>query len=432
MNAEAGPVFPEAGDRPVTFNDLNDALNVTAGKAEAAGMTPVAAGLSLLTAELIVTASRRHFDATTAVAPVVKVGDRILVGDKWHTVIGHILRGWPCVKDQLGTAIDPATITDVYTAEEHARNSALVQFESHLDRRLRFPNIDWDTTHLAPGDLAFITPEATAALGSFRPVPDRPIVAGDCVRWGNDNEAVFVVGEIETGDFAYDANGGFGVRLDSLSLVAREDAAYIAPVIKDEPHTNYNTGQACDCMTEAEREVKDEPGIGSLLKHFGLDQNRYVTEDGRVIYEPAQPNTDDRPHDEGIVRRGGKGDGSSDLDLPNGGVRPEWLDWPLITAGDGRVYRGTGRHPKLGFRFWQRLDRPDLESLTTAEIAALGPVREAVIVTLPDLPWENAQDEDGTVHAGFPGGWMRPGTARKVAAELLAAARAAEKTGGAE
>lgn len=101
---------------------------------------------------------------------------------------------------------------------------------------------------------------------------------------------------------------------------------------------------------------------------------------------------------------------------------PEWQSWPMITAGDGRHYRPG--ETLSGERAWWPIDRYESVGLTDAEIAALGPVRRAVVVTVPDEPkayltrWNTF---DGEAVFEIKGNDM-PLTAMGVAAEIVAAA----------
>lgn len=68
-------------------------------------------------------------------------------------------------------------------------------------------------------------------------------------------------------------------------------------------------------------------------------------------------------------------------------IRAIPADWDLITAGDGVTYWQNEGNKYC----WSPLGRSNgNDGLTDAEILALGPVRRAVVVTLPD-GWERAR-----------------------------------------
>lgn len=102
--------------------------------------------------------------------------------------------------------------------------------------------------------------------------------------------------------------------------------------------------------------------------------------------------------------------------MTEGEPAPEWQSWPMITAGDGRHYTGPG--------YWYRVDQPNRLPLSQNEIAALGPVRRCVPVTLPDdsdYPGPSefiSMREDAREYADVYG----TEAAEEYAAELLAAA----------
>lgn len=104
---------------------------------------------------------------------------------------------------------------------------------------------------------------------------------------------------------------------------------------------------------------------------------------------------------------------------------PEWQSWPMITAGDGRHYErlapaeGRARWRQVGYH-WR---------LTDDEIAALGPVRRCVPVTLPD-EWDDVTLGSVPGDVILEGGLLTTGMARRIAAELLAAALHAEEGPG--
>lgn len=170
------------------------------------------------------------------------------------------------------------------------------------------------------------------------------------------------------------------------------------------------------------RELTEEPATPIGAMPHRVEANR-ADLDGWA-YEPS---TDDRLPRTGLTpeEQAERPTAAEVLTRLGGpGYRP-WTSLPLITAEDGRNYEAVLSN--TGYRWRPLIGDPVVRHLTDDEIAALGLVREAVVVTLPDLPWENAQtDENGLVHPGFPAGWMTPEVAKKVAAELLAAARASE------
>lgn len=384
--------------------------------------------------------------------PPVKVGDRVKVKGCWYPVVDlgedRIFVG----DGYLVPSIDK--ITDVYTAEEFARNSALVQVQllpTH-GRCGALSAVYADTgqtdrviiPEIGTGVLVFLTLEATAALGEFHPVPDRPIVAGDCVRGISEvwlaKHPEYIVGPV--------------------SHVAREDAAFIAPVIKDEPISKdirealsqLEVGEVFEqrhLMIKAENGGwRTAPGGLSGGAYYRMKPGEPSTDDACQDCDQqypskcevcAEPSTDDRPCNCGDPRsaigtcqRHPITVRQTRYDTDD---RP-WTSLPLITAGDGRSY-GPDLCAPGGGRRWFLVPNPDgYDPYTDDEIAALGPVREAVIVTLPDrLPGHCVTVND----RAFPirisdhvGGFTTTEGARSLAAELLAAARAAEQAGGAD
>lgn len=342
----------------------------------------------------------RH-EPVAAPVPVVNVGDRIKVHrlTRYREVIA--LDGVDPVIDASGfdSVIERDRVLDVYSAEEFAANSSLLQMEVHdagwiiNDFYEEHPNhegsIYADGQHGANG-FAFLSAEATAALGPFEPVPDRSIVAGDCVRNAD--------GEV------WSHKPGFWVGADA-SLVASEDAAFIPPPAEHRG-CKFCDGSGpldrdcdCDCHTrddaepdrvmEADSNSDDEPAYICPVQGCGQAwQHEHATAGG--YYLPAEPITDDRP-------------------IPE--------SWKLITAGDGAIWHSSGFGKD---RHWRPVDflAPAIW-ITDAEILELGPVREAVVVTLPEGSRQLIEL------------WSSPDHAKRAAADLLAAARQAERAGGA-
>lgn len=121
---------------------------------------------------------------------------------------------------------------------------------------------------------------------------------------------------------------------------------------------------------------------------------------------------------------------------PTPNPRP-WTELVLIDTGGGAYARNiTEIVPEeiRGAKRWASLDDQD-EWFTDDEIAALGPVRRAEVITLPD--WNDSLQEMYGVEQGrfiiatHDGAEdILPGDARQLAAELLAAANQAESAGG--
>lgn len=231
---------------------------------------------------------------------------------------------------------------------------------------------------------------------------------------------------------------------------APEDAAFISPVIKDEPeeddfdwvdrHNSELTEPSFDGGCEPfpddswvagspepstdedaafiEPVIKYEPAYICPVQECGqTGQHEHATAGG--YYLPAEPSTDDRPCVHYITGDDARCIHCGEVDPPEKSDDRPWTAWPLITAGDGRTYHraGTGswRHIRGGSIWYDD------------EIAALGLVREAVVVTLPDAFPRARVGLHGEVRL------LRnfviaasPEWAKEYAAELLAAARAAE------
>lgn len=99
---------------------------------------------------------------------------------------------------------------------------------------------------------------------------------------------------------------------------------------------------------------------------------------------------------------------------------PQIPEWDLITAGDG-VTRRPGE-TLSGERAWWPATHHEAVGLTDAEVLALGPVRRAVVVTLPDAIGEEVTiDDDGLIEI-HKGSTSRHWQAKAIATELFAAA----------
>lgn len=158
--------------------------------------------------------------------PTAEVTDWVQIdGGKYHEVTG-IFRttGNPRVHTRGHGVWHPDQITDVYTKAEQEANGALVQFTLGDRSIFKVADVVGDTGLVAyyrESVFGFLTPEATATLGEFQPVPERDIVPGDCVR-DDRLDAVYIWKSHHRPDHR-------------VSLVAREDPAFIAPpVIKEQ------------------------------------------------------------------------------------------------------------------------------------------------------------------------------------------------------
>ena len=185
-------------------------------------------------------------DAVYLSEHIVKVGSRVQIDDETqYREVTHIFGPGAGLEVDGNRVVFEHEITDVYTAEEFARNSALVQYgvdDNLASEALHEELADkwvFDTALVASPYL-FLTTEATAALGTFTPVPDRPIKAGDCVRHVATKK-VGILGWVH-GQGGYLEEGSKWVKLSLLTHVAPEDPAYIEP-IKPEPTAKYKVGQ---------------------------------------------------------------------------------------------------------------------------------------------------------------------------------------------
>lgn len=114
---------------------------------------------------------------------VAKIGDRIKNDGKWWAVVerGQEDDVLPSFAIRAGRALHSSTATDVYTSEEHARNSALIHlaisdYGSLIDDLINVP-LDLRVQHgysTKVGAYAarfwLLTPDAVEALGEFRPL----------------------------------------------------------------------------------------------------------------------------------------------------------------------------------------------------------------------------------------------------------------------
>lgn len=309
--------------------------------------------------------------------PFIEVGDRIRfdANDEFYHKVLSVHYNFVVVCEDPRAEVWKEDIFEVYTKAEQEANGALVQvFHDGNLGRLGISVFDHS---LRSGDFHFLTPEATAALGEFQPVPERNIVLGDAVRWIDANG---VPGKV----FRYACGHEDGPYVGKLTLVAPEDPAFIAPpVIKEpEPAPMPCEGKVCNC-----HEITS------------LDP------------APSIPECD-------TCEYGFTGHGHSatctKVSIPK--------SWDLITTGGGRTWQRRGRH-------WWALDGRGWP-LTDAEILEMGPVRRCVPVTLPDsayspLIWPTANGNVG--HAPDNRGYLTRVEAREIAAQLLAAALEAEE-----
>lgn len=184
-------------------------------------------------------------------------GDKVKVGGQWFLVRGKHPHSRALLTDRRNRLtedpnaawVTPDEIEDVYTKSDQEVNGALVtvpwQEIDDLIYDLLPDEIGWSNgvDHFSDGDDEHyvLTPEAVAALGAFRPVPERAIHVGDSVRFVSNYSGQEVVDRVShinpTGSFGgFDADGrGWSRSEEDLSLVAPEDPAFIAPPVIKEP-----------------------------------------------------------------------------------------------------------------------------------------------------------------------------------------------------
>lgn len=103
---------------------------------------------------------------------------------------------------------------------------------------------------------------------------------------------------------------------------------------------------------------------------------------------------------------------------------PEWRTWDLIMAGDERLWANNeeGSYSEEGS--WTDVLAEGRTVRSSADIAAMGPVRRAVVITLPGT-WDTPRVIGEWLVA--PSANINPESLRQVAAELLAGALHSEE-----
>jgi len=236
-------------------------------------------------------------------APVAKVGDRVKINgnsEDWYEVK---YEAWDRPHEvyvagpRLWAWWPTSKITDVYTADEFARNSALVQIHERTEWPDEAPGTGMDDDLGWKQGFNFLTSKATAALGTFTPVPDRPIKAGDCVRSGG---YVFLAEQQPS-----KPSGTPYEYKDPTAHVAPEDPAYIEP----EPKPMPCEGTVCNCHEidlDGNREPTPQPRPWTEWELITAGDGRHFEREGDLWHElnaETRWHTTDEIAERGPVRR---------------------------------------------------------------------------------------------------------------------------------
>lgn len=316
--------------------------------------------------------------------PIAEVGDRITTGNgnRYHEVTAVHTKRKPWCYMAGGVCRQAHEIADVYTRAEQATNDALIQIHLPAGKESVFDHPEYCAVRDDVGSAAsildtfpdcqpvwFITAEAVATLGQWTKV-DRPIEVGRRVRdeGGNLGTVLHKADEdgddrgywiVEWDDPAFDPGLDYRYSASQFSVVAKEDPAY--PGDAEPGERRPNTGTCCRSGSEAYPAACPLHGPPNA---FVRQTNREVNKALAAMQKVAAPGVEESPKD----------------------TQRPWAGSQLISAG-GHVW--VLERPKSPGRLrWRRLgaDGPKPPGLWMSddEIAALGPVCKAVIVTLPE------------------------------------------------
>lgn len=265
--------------------------------------------------------------------PIAEAGDRITTGNgnRYHEVTAVHTKRKPWCYMAGGVCRQTHEIADVYTRAEQATNDALVLIKIGDIGKAGFSHVMLSGVHSDGREAwAVLSADAVAALGEFT-----HLCEGECAQCDADEAAI-------RSEYA-----------DVIGLIKEAHA-------RPEDPAYPGDAEPTDASEEEEREAAQRrecgkhqiAALGELTTYWcGLPEGHDGSCDTRkVSTESLYPETPARP----------------------------WTEWDLITAGDGevRVHEGNRWYPIRGGEV--------MTGRTDDEIAALGDVRRAVVVTLPN------------------------------------------------